>query len=350
MTLYAVTFGDVTSESEQARLLERFQLATQAQQSIETWATGARMLSLTKTLHENGWFGFLAEPRSVSELADFSGLPPARVADIVAVATAYEVVESEADRIRLTPAFEALASGEAPMFLDDILDYSMLSVGHARAVAVEPEPLQLTEDELLAFARFGGGRSTAVTQAVYDRYFLSHLPELPELIRTERWLDVGCGIAGASVTFAAMFPELHGTGIELVPAVAAEAAQRAAELGVSDRLEIRCLDAQDLDEPAAYGVAFWAQPFFPEHTRAGTLAAIRRSLRPGGVLMMQEIAPSSEPSATLRQLVAYGRGMPIRRTAEELVTEATAAGFELLRTASTEQGRYVLVQSPQQDS
>jgi hypothetical protein len=41
-------------------------------------ATGAQVLTLLTTLRDHGWFRFLAEPRDLDTLAEFSGLPPTR--------------------------------------------------------------------------------------------------------------------------------------------------------------------------------------------------------------------------------------------------------------------------------
>jgi hypothetical protein len=55
---------------------------------------------------------------------------------------------------------------------------------------------------------------------------------------------------------------------------------------------------------------------------------------------------AERPAYTLRRLVAQGWGVPFGRTAEELTDEAVAAGFELVRIATTDFGRIVVVRRP----
>lgn len=93
----------------------------------------------------------------------------------------------------------------------------------------------------------------------------------------------------------------------------------------------------------------------PWTTRAATLAMILRSLKPGGVLFMQEMelpepAESARPAYALRKLVARGWEVPFARSAEALAGEATDVGFALVRLAQTDFGRMVIVQRPGGDA
>jgi hypothetical protein len=93
----------------------------------------------------------------------------------------------------------------------------------------------------------------------------------------------GCRLwrGGFLLSTAQAFPAIRGVGVEVVPAVAAEAERRARAVGVADRVEVRGIDARKLTDEDAFDAAFWAQPFFPASTRPGVLAAIHRALRPG---------------------------------------------------------------------
>lgn len=75
-----------------------------------------------------------------------------------------------------------------------------------------------------------------------------------------------------------------------------------------------------------------AQEFFPADARAGTLAAILRALKPGGLLLVQELFPPLELDTTQNALdrVFFGQlGTEFGRPAEEIADEGQAAGFEL---------------------
>ncbi|MEU4197565.1 class I SAM-dependent methyltransferase [Kribbella sp. NPDC026611] len=328
--------------------LSRFALSSAARSTVQSWATGASLLALTSALHANGWFKYLSDPRTLDELTQYSGLSPERVYDVVAVLESQGVVQQDS-AIQLTAEFAALTAEDAWVGLDELVDYSAVTVGLA-AAAAEPAVAATSETDALVTARASGGRSTHITRALFDQLFLPHLAELVHVVRTDRWLDVGCGVAGSTLTLATLYPELRGVAIELLPTVAAETQRRAEALGVADRLEIRCMDARKLDEHEAFGGAFWAQPFFPEETRATTLEVILRALRPGGLLFLQEREPEpteeGRPAYNLGRLLAHTRGLPYGRTAEELTAEAVAAGFEAVWIAPTDFGRIVIVRRP----
>lgn len=328
---------------------ERLALAMRARQRFENMRAGAQFLALLTAVHEQGWTRLLAEPRTVDELVGFTGLPADRVRDIVTALDANGVVEQEAGRVRLTDAFDAITGDDAWIPLGDKLAQISLEDRLLRAAVSEPGPLALSEDDALVVANAVGGRTTDVSLALYDQ-LLAQLPEIAELPRAGRWLDVGCGVAGATLTLATRIPEMRAVAVELVPTVAEEAVRRAKALGVADRIEIRRMDARDLQDRDAFVGAFWAQPFFPVSTRPATLAAILRALKPGGSLVVQELepAPSDEgrPAHAVRQLIGRGLGTWFGPTAEQLAGEAVSAGFELDRIAQTDFGRMVVARKP----
>ncbi len=336
--------------SNQDDQLARFALAGQARDVVKAWVDGAQVLSLVTALRDKGWTTYLTEPRTLDVLTAFSGLTPERVADLVTALEAHGVVQQSDGAVQLTESFAALVADDAYIGLDDALDQAELLTRMVRTAVEAPGPLPLSEPDALVTARATGGKATPVTAALYDKLFLPQIPELAELIHTDRFLDVGCGVAGATTTLAGLFPDLRGTAIELIPTVAAETQRRIDALGVSEQVDLKVMDARDFDEKDVFGSAFWAQPFFPAETRQATLEMILRALRPGGILFVQEMEPlpneAGRPSYSLRKLVAQGWGVPFGRTAEELAEEAVAVGFELIRIAQTDFGRMVLVGRP----
>ncbi|MFK3983826.1 SAM-dependent methyltransferase [Micromonospora sp. NPDC050397] len=330
--------------------LERLALAGKARQSLKNWIAGAQFLALLAAIDEQGWTRFLAEPRDLDALTDFSGLPPARLRDLVDALEAHGVVERQDRTVRLSAPFEALAADDAMIGLSDLLAGATLMAGKIRAAAQSPGALPLTDDDALVVARAVGGRVTPVSRTLYENLFTGGLPELAGAVRAGRWLDVGCGIAGATLTMATMVPQLRAVAVELVPLVAAEATRRTEALDLTDRVEVRCVDARDVDEKDTFAGAFWAQPFFPESARTATLDMILRALEPGGLLFVQEMEPepqeSDRPAYALRRLVYQGWGVPFGRTAEQLAAEAESAGFALVRIAPTDFGRFVILRRP----
>jgi SAM-dependent methyltransferase len=109
-------------------------------------------------------------------------------------------------------------------------------------------------------------------------------------------LDVGCGRGRALLRMAAAYPASRFTGIDLSRDAVAHATARADEAGLTNlRFVAADLSGFDRDaEPRAYDLV---TAFDAVHDQARPLAllrGVRRTLRPGGVFLMQDIAASSE--------------------------------------------------------
>jgi SAM-dependent methyltransferase len=311
---------------------------------VKAWSADAQALALLTAVHRQKWTTYLTEPRDPAELATFAGLPAERVREVVEALRVNGIVELADLKVRLTPQYSALLSDDAPFSLDDLLGEAHMM---SRLVADAVQGLQPAEQDALTVADAYGLRPTATAQALFGQ-LLDALPDFREALRDGRYLDVGCGVGGLLLSVAPMFPGMRAVGVELAPEVAAEGARRAVALGVADRVDIRCMDARNFDEEDAFDAAFWAQPFFPAASRPETLAAIRRALKLGAKLYMQEMERIPDEEAeqrafALRRLVFTGWGVPFAQSAEELTAEAEASGFVLDRLASTPFGRIVVV-------
>ena len=313
---------------------------------VKTWSAGAQALALLSAVHERQWTTYLTQPRSLDELATFTMLPTDRLRDVLDALEAVGVVQLTDLGVALAPEYAALLSDDAPFSLDSLLDEAQMM---NRLVADAVHGVSSGPDSALTVANAYGLRPTVAAQAMFGQ-LLDALPDFRDALAGGRYLDVGCGVGSFVLSTAQTLPGMRAVGIELVPAVAAEGARRAVALDVADRVDIRCMDARDLDVEDEFDSAFWAQPFFPTDTRPQTLAAIRRALKPGAKLYMQELERLPEPGVerdafALRRLVFTGWGVPFARSAEDLTAEAEAAGFILDRIASTPFGRIVVARA-----
>ncbi len=128
--------------------------------------------------------------------------------------------------------------------------------------------------------------------------------------------------------------------MDIVPEVAAEARRRSIDLGLADRVEVRPLDARDLPERNTFRAAYWAQCFFPDSSRAGTLAVLRQALTKDGLLILQE-----QPATSIDAVQQAQRGISAGHSAEELAREAEEAGFVLVRQVATALGNLTLMRN-----
>jgi len=70
--------------------MDRLALARSGRDTIGAWATYAQGLRLLSAPHERGWIAFLAQPRGVDALVEFSGLPEGRVRNVLGALTRTE--------------------------------------------------------------------------------------------------------------------------------------------------------------------------------------------------------------------------------------------------------------------
>lgn len=314
--------------------------------ALSTWERGAQALALLNAALERGYLDLLAEPRTVDEVSAYAGHP---ADDLVDAFEALGIVTRAGDRVRLDPALAEGLAADSPVSLAAKIARAGL---HARQVAdvVRGKNGNLTGNDLTVVARSVALQPGPAARAIIEKLH-SEIPEVRDLIADGRMLDVGSGVGGYVLTALSLLPGMRATTLELIPEVAAVARRRARELGVADRADIRVMDARDFDEPAAFDAAYWAQPFFPSPTRAATLAMILRCLRPGGILVVQQldaepVGDADRAAFTMARLVAQARGVPFARPLAELVTEITGAGFEPVRTLENDLGRHALLRRP----
>jgi SAM-dependent methyltransferase len=344
-------------DSESGQGLEGLQAALAARSMVKSWAEGLELVELVHAAHRAGWLGQLRGETTAAELATTTDVPAEQVSDVLAVLAAAGVLQGRGSSFRLSPAFDALVAGAAGVDVPTVFGAVELARGQA-ARAVQPIGQQrgLDGEQALALARDWGVRATSGARQLYGMLYQA-LPEYRDrLDRGGPLLDVGSGVGGALLTTLTLFGELRAVGVEIVPEVAAALGRRAQDAGVEDRVDIRNVDARDLRDESVFTVSYWAQAFFPAETRADTLAAVVRALRPDGLLLMQELFPpqtgQDKPTtrAALDRLSARQQHIAFGLSAEDLADEGRAAGLRDARIIDSPVGRLVTLRKPPSSS
>lgn len=114
------------------------------------------------------------------------------------------------------------------------------------------------------------------------------LGEVCRLRDGQRIVDLACGKGEMLCRWAARFG-IDGLGVDISEVFLAAAANRAAELGVADRVRFERGDAARADlAPGSYDVASCIGATWIGNGIAGTIELLRPALRPGGLLLIGE--------------------------------------------------------------
>lgn len=145
----------------------------------------------------------------------------------------------------------------------------------------------LTPDDLAPVDEFhSGGRNATV-----------RLAQLAEIHKSQRVLDVGCGIGGPSRYLASKFG-CQVNGLDLTAEFVALAGMLAQRTRLADKVTYRQGNALDLPFPDASFDVVWSQNAAMNISDRDRLyGEMRRVLRPGGRLALQDVAagPGGEP-------------------------------------------------------
>lgn len=179
-----------------------------------------------------------------------------------------------------------------------------------------------TLPQLLDAYRNGGGVSwdelgadARESQADANRPWYEHqladaLAGVPEVhdrlsVPGARVLDVGCGGGWSTISLARAYPEAVLDGVD-IDAPSIEMA-RTNGSSLADRVSFTCGDAAALAE-STYDVAFAFECVHDMPRPVDVLAAVRRSLKPGGVLVVMDeaVADAFAPDGDELERIMYG--------------------------------------------
>ena len=290
-----------------------------AERMLEMLNSGSLMV-LTSVGHRTGLFDALAEhgPATSLELADAAKLNERYVREWLAGMTTGRIVELDPESGKFALPREHAAWLTRAASPDNL--------------AVEAQwitTLSTVEDDVVEcfsrgggvpyerYARFHEVMAEESAQTVLSVLFSHIVPLVPGMTEGldagASLLDLGCGRGSALVMLAERFPKSTFQGYDLSPDAIEYARARATERGLDNvRFDIRDLSTFDSDaEPETFA---YVTTFDAVHDQARPLAmlrGIRRTLKPGGVYLMQDIQGSSHvqenvdhPGGTLLYMIS----------------------------------------------
>ncbi len=150
----------------------------------------------------------------------------------------------------------------------------------------------------------GQGAGSATLVPVLHNVIVSRLDGLSTRLDAAgaTFLDVGIGVAALSIAMCRAWPTLHVVGLDPFAPALVLARQNIAEAGLQDRIALRQIGAEDLTDAEAFDLVWFSLPFVPDTILDTALAAVCRSLRPGGWLVTGTFGGPGELGMALARL------------------------------------------------
>ncbi|HYX20151.1 MAG TPA: class I SAM-dependent methyltransferase, partial [Thermoanaerobaculia bacterium] len=143
---------------------------------------------------------------------------------------------------------------------------------------------------------------------------------IPERLPFRRALSIGSGLGSFERALVELGIATAVTGVDVSPEILAEAERHAAEAGMGDRIRYVAADARAFLETARDLDAICFHASLHHFDRVGELLdLVRKALKPGGVLYLDEYVGPSRHEWTWRDLLEWNlryRSLPraVRRT------------------------------------
>ncbi len=357
-----------------------------ASQELNNWINGARVFALLSGALDVGLLSALNSRSTLDQITADTGINRQLVLDLCLALEAHGLVERNGDGYQLAPNYALLAAPDAAIPLPNVIRQAQVMIRTLQSVASsEGSYTRLDSQEVLAMAEGAGISALSCAPRVSPTSIGRCMPEVESLWQAgAHHLEVGCGVGNSLLGIVLSYPKVTAVGIEIEEVTAAEAKRRADLLGIADRVELRWVDACELQDQACYDTIQWSQFFFPEPSRPVVLRAMRQALKPGGYLFMPwigSISADTTPSrraklrmglsalgsslaasvpyfndllgdtpgrrqkerrfALLQRLLFNRWGVPVR-TLGELKAEVEGSGFQVVRTMPTPANQFAL--------
>ena len=241
---------------------------------------------------EGGLVDQLRVPTTPAEAAERLVAPVRLVEEMLGVLAATGLVRREGERFAVADGLESLLSA-APLrtaVQSEALSAVLQGGGFLDRARRGSFPVGWHHDdpELLEAQ---GRPSAALCEIILGK--LAHqLDGLDERLHgpDARILDVGTGTAQTAVELCRRLPEARVVGLDPMPEAMAVAERVVAESGFGDRIALRRLGLEELDDPGCFDFAWVPAVFVPLDALVAGLGRLHRALRPGGWALLLTVS------------------------------------------------------------
>jgi len=141
------------------------------------------------------------------------------------------------------------------------------------------------------------------------------------------FLDVGVGVGALAVSMCRLWPSLRAVGIDPWEPALAVAREQVAAAGLQERIELRRITAEGLDDRERFDLAWVPTFFIPSAVLEAAIERVHAALRPDGWALLGMYARPGNPFIdALADLRTVRQGGSLR-TPQELASSLERAGF-----------------------
>jgi precorrin-6B methylase 2 len=144
---------------------------------------------------------------------------------------------------------------------------------------------------------------------------------------TGRFLDVGTGVGAIALEAAARCPTLQVVGLDIWEPALTLARANVAASPYASRIEVRKQSITDLDERAAYSLAFLAAPFMGRGLVEAAMDRLAVAIAPDGYLVVSLYIPPPDKLVGALTRLRHLRSGGTPWTIEEMSANMTSLGF-----------------------
>jgi hypothetical protein len=280
------------SSQEYAQLLAY----THASQELNNWISGARVLALLSGADDCGILDTLQTKCTPERIAASTNMDLQSISDLCLALEAHGILQQDEQGYQLAPDYALLASPGAAIPLTNLIRQAGVMIRTLQAIApADSTYITLPPEDILAMAGGAGISALSSSPHVSQEATGQMLPEVEALWQAGvHHLEVCCGVGNALLGILMTYPRVSAVGVEIDETTAAEAEQRANLLDLQDRVELRIMDACELQDEDSFDTIQWSQFFFPTHTRPIVLEAMHRALKSAGYLIMPYLGSPCE--------------------------------------------------------
>jgi SAM-dependent methyltransferase len=174
------------------------------------------------------------------------------------------------------------------------------------------------------------GNLSALLAGIFQRHVLPRLDGAADSLDKPgaSFLDIGAGVAALSVAICRTWPNVRVTAVDPWDRALALARDVVAAADMGERIELRAIAAEQLDDEAEHDVAWVPTFFIPAAALDPIFERVHAALRPGGWVIAGLYARPADPlAAALADLRTVRQGGTLQ-TAQETVALLEGAGFE----------------------